>query len=307
MDFDSHGISRPGSIEILTNGNIAVADGQIKKITIVTSDGDSVAQFGKEGRGPAEFIYPGNLTVASGLLNIVDANQFKVLEFDLDGNFVDSYGYESKAMGGAIALSDDREFFTGANGENEKLIKWSKADADTSLLFGEAKISLIEDMDMEASRNDIANGRVPDYFKNNVTLIAGTDHLYAFLSSFSELRKYTMSGELVWQKQVPLPDNDGIQKGIADAAKNMPNALPFVNYAASIKLYNDNLFILGGKARDKPQHITEIDPNGNIVRFIQLASPDFYFMDFVMDRQNELIYLSDMQSGLVYKTRLSES
>lgn len=304
MDFDSHGISRPGSIEILPNGNIAVADGQIKKITIVTSDGDSVAQFGKEGRGPAEFIYPGNLTVASGLLNVVDANQFKVLEFDLNGNFVDSYGYESKAMGGTIALSDDREFFTGANGENEKLIKWGEADADTSFLFGEAKISLIEDMDMEASRNAIVNGQIPDYFKNNVILTLDEDHVYAFLNSYSELRKYSRDGELIWEKSLDLPDNEQLKSDIAEAAGQSPNFLPFLTYIYSAKFVDSGIYLLGNKARNSPQHLIRVNTDGQITTLYQMPDSDMQVLSFAIDPNSNTLYVSDAMSGIVYKGSL---
>lgn len=304
MDFNSHGISQPGSITILPNGNIAVADGQIKKITIVTPSGDSLAQFGKEGRGPAEFIYPGNLTVASGLLNVVDANQFKVLEFDLDGNFVDSYGYESKAMGGAIALSDGREYFTGANGENGKLIKWGKADADTSLLFGEAKISMVEDMDMEASRNAIKNGRIPDYFKNNVILTLGDDYVYAFLNSYSELRKYTSDGELVWKKQLALPDNEQLKADIAEAANQSPNFLPFLTYIYSAKFVDSSVYLLGNKARNSPQHLIKINTDGQITTFYQLPNKDMQVLSFAIDPGDNTLYVSDTMSGIVYRGKL---
>ncbi|MDZ7807613.1 MAG: 6-bladed beta-propeller [Gracilimonas sp.] len=304
MDFEDHGISRPGSIAILPNGNIAVADGQIKKITIVTPSGDSVAQFGKEGRGPAEFIYPGNLTVASGLLNVVDANQFKVLEFDLKGNFVDSYGYESKAMGGAIALSDDREFFTGANGENDKLIKWGNADADTSHLFGEAKVSMVEDMDIKASRNAITNGRIPDYFKNNVILTLGEDHLYAFLNSYSELRKYTSGGELVWEEQLALPDNEQLKADIAEAANQSPNFLPFLTYLYSAKVVDSNIYLLSSKARNSPQHLTKVNSDGQITAFYKMPHADMQILNFAIHPDDNTIYVSDARSGIVYKGNL---
>ena len=304
MDFESYGISRPGSITILPNGNIAVADGQIKKITIVTPEEDSVAQFGKEGRGPAEFIYPGNLTVASGLLNVVDGSQFKVIEFDYRGNYVDNFVYESNAMGGAVALSDNREYFTGASGEDNKLIKWAQADSDSSFLFGEAKISMVEDLDIEASRNDIVNGRVPDYMKNNVVLALGDEFLYAFLNSYSELRKYDRDGNLVWEKKLELPDNERLKKGIAEAAKNMPNALPFLTYINAMKVIESDIYLLGNRSRGNPQHIIKVNSNGEITTFYRMPEGQNQFMGFTINPENQTLYISDMQSGMVYKGTL---
>ncbi|MDR9418139.1 hypothetical protein [Gracilimonas sp.] len=304
MDFESHGISRPGSITILPNGNIAVADGQIKKITFVTPEGDSVAQFGKEGRGPAEFIYPGNLTVASGLFNVVDGSQFKVIEFDYQGNYVDNFVYESNAVGGAIALSDNREYFTGASGEDNKLIKWAQADSDSSFLFGDAKISMVEDLDIEASRNDIVNGRIPDYMKNNVILALGDHHLYAFLNSYSELRKYDMNGNLIWEKKLELPDNEQLRKDIAEAAENMPNALPFLTYVSAIKVIESDIYLLGNRTREYPQHITKVNPDGEVTAFYRMPDGENQFMGFTVNPEDQTLYISDMLRGMVYKGTL---
>lgn len=304
MDFDMHGISRPGSLTLLPNGNLAVADGQIKKITIVSPDGKLRSQFGEEGRGPAEFIRPGQLTVASGFLNVVDASQYKVLEYDLEGSFVDSYGYKSKAIGGSIELSEDREYFTGANGENHKLIKWGKADADTSFLFGEAKISKVEDMDIEASRNAIANGKIPNYFKNNVLLALGENHLYAFLNSYSELRKYDLNGNLVWETELELPDNEQLKKDIADAAKNAPNFLPFLTYIYKANVVGSDLYLLGAKTRDSPQHLTKVNQDGQITAFYQLPGAEMNIIDFAINPKNQTIYLSNTRDGIVYQGSL---
>lgn len=55
-------------------------------------------------------------------------------------------------------------------------------------------------MDIEASRNDIINGRVPDYFKNNANESLGSEHVYAFLDPYSKLLKYDLKGKLIWQR-----------------------------------------------------------------------------------------------------------
>lgn len=304
IDFDNHGISRPGALAILDNGNLAVADGQIKKITIVTPEGDSIAQFGKEGRGPAEFLSLGQLKVTSDLIHVVDNSQYKVLQFDLIGNFKESYAYETKAFDRNIALAEDRTFYSGAAGEDNKLIKWMDTKTDSSFLFGEAKISEVEDMDMEASRNDIINGRVPDYFKNNVNVIIGDGHVYAFLDSYSELRKYDKSGNLIWEKELALPDNERLENDIVEAAKNVPNALPFLRYTLDIRMIGSDLFLLGSKPREASQHLTKVNEDGIITAFYQMPSEESYFGSFTIDPANNIIYLSDIRNGVVYKGSL---
>jgi len=306
MDFDSHGISRPGALALMDNGNLLVADGQIKKITIVTPRGDLVAQFGKEGRGPAEFLTPGHINIFSDLIHVVDISQYKVLEFDYSGNFQDSYAYESKSFDRSIALENDRTFYTGAAGENNKLIKWMDTRSDSSFLFGQAKVSEVEEMDIEASRNDIINGRVPDYFKNNVDVVLGDNHVYAFLDSYSELRKYDKSGNLIWEKKLVLPDNEKLENDIVEAAKNVPNALPFLRYTLDIRVIGSDIFLLGSKPREAPQHLTKVNENGSITAFYQMPSAESYFISFTINPANNTIYLSDTMNGVVYKGSLNQ-
>ncbi|MEX2478180.1 MAG: 6-bladed beta-propeller [Gracilimonas sp.] len=304
MDFDSHGISRPGALALMSNGNLAVADGQLRKITIVTPKGDSISQFGKEGRGPAEFLSPGQIKATSNLIHVVDISQFKVLEFDHSGNFIEGYPYETKAFDRNIAIDEDRTFYSGAAGEDNKLIKWSDTKTDSSFLFGEAKISEVEDMDMEASRNDIINGRIPDYLKNNVNVILGDEHIYAFLDSYSELRKYDKTGNLIWEKKLTLPDNEQLENNIIEAAKNS-NHLPFLRYTVDVKAVGSDIYLLGGKPRENPQHLTKVNEDGSITAFYQIPDPEMYFINFTINPDNKTIYLSDIMNGMVYKGSLT--
>jgi|AntRauTorcE11897_2_1112592.scaffolds.fasta_scaffold00097_25 hypothetical protein len=305
MDFENHGISRPTALTLMPNGNLAVADRQIQKITIVTPDGDSVAQFGKEGRGPEEFLSPGQVEVASGMLNVVDISQYKVLEYDFDGNYIDSYGFETKAFDRNIALDDDREYYSAAAGEDNKLIQWTDTKTDSTFLFGEAKIEEIEEMDIEAARNDIINGRVPDYFKNNANVILGESHVYTFLDSYSELRKYDLEGNLIWEKELALPDNENLKTDIIEAAKNVPNNLPFLRYTVDVKVIGSDIYLLGGKPSESPQHLTKINEDGMIKAFYKMSDAEMFFGSFTINPENKTIYLSEFMTGKVYKGSLT--
>ncbi|MEX0720290.1 MAG: 6-bladed beta-propeller [Balneolaceae bacterium] len=305
MDFDMHGIAQPGDIALLENGDVVVADGKIKKITIVDPEGNLLAQFGKEGKGPAEFIRPGQIMLTSDYINVVDASQYKVLEYDYEGSFVDSYTYKSKAFNQNIALTNNRVYYTGSGGENNSLIKFIDINTDSSFLFGSAKGEAVENLDMEASRNDFMNGRIPAFFKNNTNVVIGNNHIYAFLDSYSELRKYDMNGNLIWDKIIELPDNEQLLNQISDMVKSTPNALPFLRYTLDIKPVNEDIYLLGGKTFDNPQHLTKIDSNGEIRAIYQMPNPDYYFGSFAVNPINQTIYLSSVD-GMVYKGKLNE-
>ncbi len=304
MNYESHEIVQPGALAVLENGNLAVVDGKLKKVFIVNPEGELQAVFGKEGKGPGEFIRPAQIFGQNNLIHIVETNQYKVLEFDYNGNFIDSYPYQSKAFDRNIAVGANRVYYTGASGRNNSLIEKVSPDADSSLFFGQPKGDFVEEMDMEKSRNDFKNGKIPPYFKNNVNLFLDENHLYAFLDSYSELRKFDLNGNLVWSKHIELPDNQQVFETIIEAVTKAPRGLPFLRYTTDTKAYRNHIFLLGNKALNSPQHFVEVNEDGKMITIFQMPGKDDYFANFAISKDGKTLYLADPMNEAVYKTQL---
>jgi hypothetical protein len=304
MDYDSHGITRPGDLNLLSTGNLAVIGGQTLKILVVSPDGELVTRFGQEGKGPAEFVQPSQIIEANNRINIVDRNQYKVIEFDYEGNFIDSYLFKTNAMNRNIALSDNRVYYTGASGQNNSLVKRESPEQDSALFFGEAKGELVENMDMEESRNDFKNGKIPPFFKNNTLVVLGENHVYAFLESYSELNKYDLDGSLIWSRKIELPDNQALLDQITEAVTKSPNYLPFLRYTVDINVIDEKIYLLGSNPFETPQHLTVVNSDGNIEAMYKMPSTDYYFSKFSINPDDRTIYLSDVRNGIVYKGTL---
>src|SRR5690554_6670718 len=71
MDFDRHELVMPGDIIVNEEGNIIVAELQRKKIIITDADGNKITEFGQEGKGPAEFLFPSQIHINSGNISII--------------------------------------------------------------------------------------------------------------------------------------------------------------------------------------------------------------------------------------------
>lgn len=306
MDFDTHGITRPGDLSLLSNGNLAVIGGQTLKIFIVSPNGELITKFGQEGKGPSEFIQPSQIIEADNRINIIDRNQYKVLEFDYQGNFIDSYTFKSNAMNRNIALSGNRIYYTGASGQNKSLVKRENPEQDSAFFFGEAKGESVETLDMEASRNDFKNGKIPPYFRNNTLVVLGENHVYAFLESYSELSKYDLNGNLVWSKKINLPDNQALFDQITEAVTKSPNYLPFLRYTVDIDVIDEKVYLLGSNPFETPQHLSVVNEDGTIETTYKMPSTDYYFSKFSFNPETRNIYLSDVRNGVVYKGTLSE-
>lgn len=57
------------------------------KSVIILEDGKFVKRFGRKGKGPGEFIGPGNILVSESEIIVFDINRSEILYFDLNGNF----------------------------------------------------------------------------------------------------------------------------------------------------------------------------------------------------------------------------
>ena len=77
-DFDTHNIAQPTSVKILRNGMIAVADYGQQTISLLNSKGDLITTFGREGRGPAEFLNIRHLYDLNYGLAVFDSHQNRI-------------------------------------------------------------------------------------------------------------------------------------------------------------------------------------------------------------------------------------
>jgi len=107
----------PTACAIAPNGDIIVADGHWPRPTTAQQDGDRlvritkegrfVAEFGKMGTGPGEFMGPHGLAFDSqGRLFVADRSNNRVQILDRDMKFVDEWRHYGRPSGVAI-LKDD--------------------------------------------------------------------------------------------------------------------------------------------------------------------------------------------------------
>ena len=59
-------------------GRVYISDNQKKQIHIFEPDGNYLKSLGKEGRGPGEFMFLGEISIQSERLYVVDSMQFRV-------------------------------------------------------------------------------------------------------------------------------------------------------------------------------------------------------------------------------------
>jgi hypothetical protein len=83
------------NMELDQYGNMYVLDARKSKIHKFDKDGNRLVTFGERGQGPGEFIGAGFFVVWHDTVYVPFNQQFKILKFDTDGNFITDKRYEN--------------------------------------------------------------------------------------------------------------------------------------------------------------------------------------------------------------------
>lgn len=303
-----HDISSPFALDILSDGRLAILDPDQKEVLIYQSDGSLDTQFGREGKGPGEFVQPRGLFINGSTVNVIDPGLQRVCQFDLDGNFMQNYNIKRDAsFFGFVATGDSMEYYTVANGYNGGLIAHRDAATDSVRYFGEA---VVEDPppvnDRNAFKDAVANGEVPEAMRNDLLMNYAGNHLYAYLRAESRLQKYR-DGNLVWDKEIALPVNEVIFDNFVESVQQSSTAFGILRYVDNMFTADENIYLLWNDTSEKPQQVVQVNTEGTVENIYRL--PDYermYFSSIVVDENSDRIYLSSPQSAEVYTTLLSE-
>ncbi|SMO84286.1 hypothetical protein [Gracilimonas mengyeensis] len=307
-DFETHNIAQPSIVQVLQNGEVAVGDFAQKSITILDKAGNILTTFGAEGRGPGEFIMPTAIKDTPGTLNVVDRGQFKVSQFSDSGEFLNSYSYKSAGNGATAEVIDDSVFAVGTGGRGGKLVEVVDLKKDSTLAFGETMGEAVDGIQVQKSLSQLQKGEMPAFFKNMVTLHYKEPFLYVFLNSYSILQKYTLDGDLVWEKDIKLPYNQRLIDQTIERSKQMQGrGIPTFAFITGFRVYDDGIYMFTPGIEDDPQLLVKLDLSANIHSIHSLPGGPMSYLEFSINEQSRDLYLGSFQDGKVYRTKLPQA
>lgn len=305
-DFDTHDIAQPSEIEILESGTLSIADFGQKKVALVEPDGNLVTSFGREGRGPGEFIRISNIFNLGDVIHVVDTDQSIIAQFDQNGNFLSSHTFKSAAIMPEVAAIDQNKYVIAAGGAENSLLSITDFTTDSTFYFGTPNGESMETVDLQASLNQLKNGEIPNLFKNMVTLRSNGNHIYAYLRAFSDLRKYDTSGNLIWEQSLDLPYNEEIFNTTVETAKNSPGGLPAYNYIADFEIIGQEIVILTGRRdSEDSQLLVRLNEAGEITSIYTLPAHLGHLSAFDWNPNQDVVYLASYGDGVVYKSEIA--
>jgi hypothetical protein len=305
-DFETHNIAQPTEIAILENSSVAIVDFDQKQISLVSKSGDLITTFGREGRGPGEFIRIDNLFVTEDVIHVIDTNQNMISKFDTEGNFINGHAYKSAAILKEISAIDRTKYIIATGGVDSTLLSVTDFNTDSTFYFGTPKGESIEVVDFQESLNQLKNGEIPGLYKNMVTLRTDNDHIYAFLNAYSILQKYDQNGKLVWEQKIELPYNEDIFRATVEKAKNSPGGLPAYTYINDLEVIDKEIVILSNRKNSEvPQQLIKVNSAGEITDIYTLPAHVGYLAAFDVDNESNTVYFASSEDGMVYKSPIS--
>lgn len=302
IEFEQGGLLVPGQIDMLNSSDIAILDFQRNEVLVFDPESEPLLRMGGEGRGPGEALAARSMQIIDSDLFVVDPEQLRVNQFTSSGDYVRSFNFDTGRSLREITVTGNGQYISAAMGENSALIKKRDADEGTETLFGEAMVTDFEYGDMEIERRALQNREIPDLYKNRVTAAFGNDHIYIYLDAYSKIQKYTKDGELIWERELNLPVNEKIFDDAVQRAREpgAPNTVPSWRYITSMKIIEDELYLLWAPYEDTPRQIVRVNGDGEVERIYHVPEEEPMFADFTVDANSGKIYLTAPERGEVY-------
>lgn len=304
---DNQEISSPGFMDILPDGSLAVMDPDQFQGLIINSNGSVETTFGRQGKGPGEFVAPRFVNVRDTVINVIDVGMKRANQFDLDGNFIQNFPLERETSHfGFVTTGEDTKFYSVANGHNGKLVGHHSAATDSSDYFGDAPVENPPPVsDQQSFRSSTSDGEVPEAIRNDITMDYHNGNLYVFLKNLSRLQKYA-DGNLEWEKELQMPANDIIFDNFAENASQ--SGFGVLRYISDLKATDDSIFLLWNGTSEHSQTVVKVDTEGEVQTIFELPKTEEHqsFTNIAVDSDNNRLYLCDSQAAEIYSADLDQ-
>lgn len=305
-------LASPSELEILEEGRFAVYDNRLNRVLVFNQQGTKELEFGRSGSGPGEWDFGGgakNLNFKNGYFLTEDQARFIFHVHNRNGEYIFSVGYPQYLYNSDKTLVSKDKLLVSTNGKEGALAILLDLNNEGEIL---QKIGLLESEPLpirnhEQERVAYANGEIPKDAKNIALVAASTDAYYLFMKTLGELRRYSLEGELQWQR--PLPES--IKEPIFDFVSRINRedvragtVFP-LEYAQDLKVVNERVYVympkLHPEAEDWHTRILVYNVDGELVRHLifDYSDEEFNLAEFGITIDNTIYFIEWMSAQII--------
>lgn len=255
----------PSDFRFADDGRIVVADSKANQIIVADEKGRALSVIGRKGLGPGEFDEPIKIAFGKDGLLVYEGGSQRLQFLTVTGVLLHGHAVVNPA-GSCL-------YGTMGFGKSHLISKKNSADEEIGrygTIYGKAWTEATDFGGSEKKR-----GIVPDFDKNKVIPLAdGEENVYGVHQALPIIKKFRKSGELIWEKEIVVPEMEPIKSRWKESNKKAPaNMSYWLAYWTDAQMRTNGNFLLLS-AGGKEMIIYEISGQGEIVRKFKSGKAD---------------------------------
>jgi hypothetical protein len=296
-------LGQPADFRFTEDGKIIVADSKANQIIIADVKGRVLSIIGRKGQGPGEFDDPMRIALGPDGLLVYEGGSNRLQVLTMNGASVYSHAVIAPvaALIGELWLNPDGSCLFGTMGSGKSHLMEMKNSADLEIgrygnIFGKAWAG-----PMDFGREETKRGIVSDFYKNIVIpLQDGEGCVYGVHMALPLIRKFQKSGELLWSKEIIVPEMTLIMDRWKEQNRKAPANITYrLDYWRDAQVRKNGNLLLLSAIRDE-MIVYEINGKGEITGKFKSDKGDISLIRIFRDA----MWAYDTEEQVFYKFEL---
>lgn len=297
-------LKNPALIRYDGHSNLFIYDFGIGLLLEIDEGGKIVTEYGRQGRGPGEFMMINNIFLADNYVYAVDLIQLLIHKYGKNGEIISSmnYGPEKRLLlpllpplpvpnlsflGNMHRANVDNQPHVTTNGNvlvssaSDRKHVYQLLDWEGNHIsdIGEIPEGSTFEIDYMEFRNAVSNREVPGILKSNAFWVGDPSNLqeyYIIYSAIPMIAKYNASGQKLWDRKITgIPEINAIEINYYDTANQILNwvdaIVPLRKYTWGVVSNEGDLYLATYTSPDNPLWIHRFNDKGDLIVRYKLA------------------------------------
>lgn len=303
--YDDALFGNPIIIRYDDNSNLLVYDNNTRQVLKLNENSEIVERYGRQGRGPGEFIVVYNIFPVNDHIYLLDPVQHFLLKFSQNGDYISTLDYGSLLN---LTLSSPlppfpRDSFLAnlSSGDindqprvtlDEKVLLFTQNDETMYELvdwegnfiseIGEVPEGSAFERDDEIYRSEISNREIPSLFKSSTFTVndaANPEEYFLIYNTIPMIAKYNSAGQKLWEKEVTeTSEISSIENSYYEAMDQALDAndvtVKLRKYTSGVSSEEGDLYLATYSYPGSSLWIHQFNNTGELVRRYRLISED---------------------------------